>query len=67
MIVGNIENGLEHGFVEHCLNYVLIIDPMSPLPSETLPSRVAKPNRNGLESNLFRWISTEMSVIIIQE
>ena len=27
MIVGNIENGLEHGFVEHCLNYVLIIDP----------------------------------------
>ena len=23
MIVGNIENGLEHGFVEHCLNYVL--------------------------------------------
>ena len=29
MIVGNIENGLEHGFVEHCLNYVLIIDPIS--------------------------------------
>ena len=28
MIVGNIENGLERGFVKHCLNYVLIIDPM---------------------------------------
>ena len=28
MIVGNIENGLERGFVKHCLNYVLIINPM---------------------------------------
>ncbi|XP_068761606.1 putative ATP-dependent DNA helicase Q1 [Montipora capricornis] len=27
MTVGNVENGLEHGFVKHCLNYVLIIDP----------------------------------------
>ena len=27
MIVGNIENGLERGFVKHCLNQVLIIDP----------------------------------------
>ena len=29
MIVGNMENGLDYGFVEHCLNYVLIIDPIS--------------------------------------
>ena len=29
MIDGNIENGLERGFVKHRLNYVLIIDPKS--------------------------------------
>ena len=32
MIVGNIENGLERGFVKRCLNYVLIIDPKSQNP-----------------------------------
>ena len=29
MIVGNIENGLEHGFVKHCLKCLLITDPKS--------------------------------------
>ena len=28
MIVDNIENGLERGFVKYWLNYVLIIDPL---------------------------------------
>ena len=27
MIGGKIENGLERGFVKHCLNYLLITDP----------------------------------------
>ena len=42
MIVGNIENGLERGFVKHCLNYVLIIDPNKPIGPDGICNRLLK-------------------------
>ena len=54
-IVGKIENGLERGFVKHCLNCLLITDPTS--------CELAKPSQENISLLFYFFPSTESLIL----